>query len=196
MGSHPGAENSEHHIVFYDGYCVLCSKSVDFILSRDQLDKFRFASLQSEFSHKILLEKGYPTTNIQTLSNIVYLRNNVLKIKSDAVLSILWNLGGIYKVMVTKTEVVIDDTELSMEDMSTMDGANTMYDNQLGGMTEDGENDGGYGDPESLIPAQFGVADGNNPLKTVTIGGTEEAPGPAQSVTITLDSKALTGTVQ
>ena len=98
MGSHPVAENSENHIVFYDGYCVLCSKSVDFILSRDQLDKFRFASLQSEFSHKILLEKGYPTTNIQTLSNIVYLRNNVLKIKSDAVLSILWNLGGIYKV--------------------------------------------------------------------------------------------------
>ena len=105
-------------------------------------------------------------------------------------------IGGIYKVMVTKTEVVIDDTELSMEDMSTMDGANTMYDNQLGGMTEDGENDGGYGDPESLIPAQFGVADGNNPLKNVTIGGTEEAAGPAQSVTITLDSNALTGTVQ
>ena len=97
MGRHPVAENSENHIVFYDGYCVLCSKSVDFILSRDQLDKFRFASLQSEFSHKILLEKGYPTTNIQTLSNIVYLRNNVLKIKSDAVLSILWDLGGIYK---------------------------------------------------------------------------------------------------
>ena len=105
-------------------------------------------------------------------------------------------IGGIYKVMVSKTEIVADDSALSMDDMSSMDGANTMYESQFGDMTEDGENDGGYGDPESLIPAQFGVADGNNPLKTVTIGGTEEAPGPAQSVTITLDSKALTGTVQ
>ena len=105
-------------------------------------------------------------------------------------------IGGIYSVMVSKTEVVVEDTGLNMEDMSTMDGANTMYESQFGDMTEDGENDGGYGDPESLIPIQFGLADSNNPLKTVTIGGTEEAAGPAQSVTITLDSKALTGTVQ
>ena len=31
-------------------------------------------------------------------SNIVYLRHNDIKIKSDAVLSILWDLGGIYKL--------------------------------------------------------------------------------------------------
>ena len=105
-------------------------------------------------------------------------------------------IGGVYKVMVTKTEVVEEETTMSMEDMSTMDGASTMYEGTFGDMTEDGENDGGYGDPESLIPIQFGQADSNNPLKTVTIGGTEEAAGPAQSVTITLDSKALTGTVQ
>ena len=36
--------------------------------------------------------------NIENLSNIVYLRHNDLKIKSDAVLSILWDLGGIYKI--------------------------------------------------------------------------------------------------
>ena len=26
---------SDTRIVFYDGYCVLCSRSVDFIISRD-----------------------------------------------------------------------------------------------------------------------------------------------------------------
>ena len=93
MGSSPNAENKTNHIVFYDGYCVLCSKSIDFILARDSLDTFRFASLQSDFAQKILLEMGYPVANIQNISNIVYLQHNNIKIKSDAVLSILCDLG-------------------------------------------------------------------------------------------------------
>ena len=98
MSSRPNPETDGNYIVFYDGYCVLCSKSIDFILTRDQVAKFRFASLQSDFSQKILFEKGYPAANIQNLSNVVYLQHNVLKIKSDAVLSVLWDLGGIYKL--------------------------------------------------------------------------------------------------
>ena len=98
MGSSPDLESRTNHIVFYDGYCVLCIKSIDFILSKDTLVAFRFASLQSDFAQKILPEKGYPIANIKNLSNIVYLRNHDIKIKSDAVLSILWDLGGIYKV--------------------------------------------------------------------------------------------------
>ena len=90
--------NNDNHIVFYDGYCVLCSRSVDFILSRDSRTIFRFASLQSDFSKNILTKSGYPIAHIQNLNNVVYLRNEVLKIKSDAVLSILWELGGIYKL--------------------------------------------------------------------------------------------------
>ena len=90
--------DSGSKIIFYDGYCVLCSKSIDFILSRDTLAGFRFASLQSDFAQRVLPEIGYPMENIENLSNIVYLRHNDLKIKSDAVLSILWDLGGIYKI--------------------------------------------------------------------------------------------------
>lgn len=105
-------------------------------------------------------------------------------------------VGGIYRVMVSKTETVNEETEMSMGDMSSMDGATTMYENRFEDITEDGEGDGGYGNPESLIPAQFGIADSNNPLKTITIGGTEEAAGPAQTITITLDSKTLAGTVK
>ena len=95
MASSFNSENIPNNIVFYDGYCVLCSRSIDFILSRDSLATFQFASLQSDFAQKILTELGYPVVNIQNLSNIVYLRHNDIKIKSDAVLSILWDLGGI-----------------------------------------------------------------------------------------------------
>jgi len=98
MGSSPDLESRTNYIVFYDGYCVLCSKSIDFILSRNTLAAFRFASLQSDFAQETLPERGYPIANIKNLSNIVYLRHNDIKIKSDAVLSILWDLGGIYKL--------------------------------------------------------------------------------------------------
>ena len=98
MASSLNSENIPNNIVFYDGYCVLCSRSIDFILSRDSLATFRFASLQSDFAQRILPELGYPVVNIQNLSNIVYLSSNDIKIKSDAILSILWDLGGIYKV--------------------------------------------------------------------------------------------------
>jgi predicted DCC family thiol-disulfide oxidoreductase YuxK len=97
MASSLNSENIPNNIVFYDGYCVLCSRSIDFILSRDSLATFRFASLQSDFAQRILPELGYPVVNIQNLSNIVYLRRNDIKIKSDAILSILWDLGGIYR---------------------------------------------------------------------------------------------------
>jgi predicted DCC family thiol-disulfide oxidoreductase YuxK len=98
MVSSSDSESRTNHIVFYDGYCVLCSKSIDFIMARDALATFRFASLQSDFADRALSEKGYPIANIKNLSNIVYLQHNDIKIKSDAVLSILWDLGGIYKV--------------------------------------------------------------------------------------------------
>ena len=98
MGGRLDPGNNANHIVFYDGYCVLCSGSVDFILSRDRRTTFRFASLQSDFSKRILTKSGYPIEHIQNLNNVVYLRNNVLKIKSNAVLSILWDIGGIYKI--------------------------------------------------------------------------------------------------
>jgi len=98
MDNNPDSKSRADHIVFYDGYCVLCSKSIDFILSRNTLAAFRFASLQSDFAQETLPERGYPIANIKNLSNIVYLRHNDIKIKSDAVLSVLWDLGGFYKI--------------------------------------------------------------------------------------------------
>ena len=45
-----------NRVIFFDGYCVLCNSSVDFLISRDKRDNFRFASLQSDKAAKILSE--------------------------------------------------------------------------------------------------------------------------------------------
>lgn len=98
MAGSTNLRNDSNHIVFYDGYCVLCSNSIDFIISKDYPNTFKFASIQSDFAHSVLPEIGYPISKLQNVSNIVYLRHSNIKIKSDAVLSILYDLGGVYRL--------------------------------------------------------------------------------------------------
>ena len=87
-----------NNIIFFDGYCNLCNHTVDFILLRDKLKIFSFGSLQSNIALKLLSKYGYPLDKIKNLDNVVYLRNGKLKIKSEAVLSILFDLRGIYRI--------------------------------------------------------------------------------------------------
>lgn len=45
--SEPRTAPGEAPIVFFDGYCNLCNRSVAFIVERDTQERFRFASLDS-----------------------------------------------------------------------------------------------------------------------------------------------------
>lgn len=45
--STPRTAPGETPIVFFDGYCNLCNRSVAFIISRERHEHFRFASLDS-----------------------------------------------------------------------------------------------------------------------------------------------------
>ena len=83
-------------VLFYDGYCILCSRSIDFIIKHDKKEKLLFASLQSKYASETLSEMGYNPQDIAKLDNVIYLRNGVIKIKSNAVLSILSDINGIY----------------------------------------------------------------------------------------------------
>ena len=41
---------------------------------------------------------GYSTEEMSELDSLVYVRNQQIKIRSDAILSILFDLGGIYRM--------------------------------------------------------------------------------------------------
>ena len=91
--------NSEfQHLIFFDGVCELCNSSVNFILDRDKKNLFLLASLQSEEAKEILLKNNYPIDKIEGLSHIIYLRKGKIEIKSKAVLLILWDLAGWYRI--------------------------------------------------------------------------------------------------
>ena len=87
-------------VILFDGHCVACNKMVDFLLDRDPVGLFRFASLQSDIARVTLARHGYPIKSAQGLDNIVYLRLGKLKTKSDAILSIVVDIGGVYKAVV------------------------------------------------------------------------------------------------
>ena len=75
-------------IIFYDGVCGLCDRSVQFIIKHDKKKIFRFATLQSEFASKIL------GTNITFDSFIFYEKEKVFY-QSTAALMMFKKLGGL-----------------------------------------------------------------------------------------------------
>lgn len=82
-------------IVLFDGICNLCTGSVKFIINRDPLSRFRFASLQSEAGKKLVQRSASGSS----LESLVYLRGNTCFRKSAAVLHILKDLGGVWKLL-------------------------------------------------------------------------------------------------
>lgn len=90
------ADNPNAMIVFYDGLCGFCDRTVQFILNRDKDDAFQFAPLQSDFAEEILPKHGKNPKDLNTLYLLVdrgLPTERVLQ-KSDATIRIGKTLGG------------------------------------------------------------------------------------------------------
>ena len=72
------------------------NRTIDFVIKYDKKEKIQFASLQSDFALSVLSKFGYEFEKIKKIDNVIYLQKTVVKIKSDAILSILSDMGGIY----------------------------------------------------------------------------------------------------
>ena len=94
-------------IVLYDGFCGLCNRLTQFLLKRDHHDRLRFASLQSEFAAVILKRHGKDPNDLDTVYVVQDYGepNERLLARSDAILSLpqelggIWSLGGWLKVL-------------------------------------------------------------------------------------------------
>ena len=93
MGSTIKIDNKK--IIFFDGFCNLCNNKVKFLLKHDREGKFHLSVLSSNFAKKILKEKLPFNSRGKFL---VYLSNDNVYIRSKAVLKILSDIGGIYKI--------------------------------------------------------------------------------------------------
>lgn len=85
--------NETLHIVLYDGDCGFCNFWVQWILKNDRHDRFRFASLQSDYGQTFLKNNGLPTENFDTL---YFISEGKYYQKMYAVIRIGQVLGGAY----------------------------------------------------------------------------------------------------
>ncbi|MEM8783853.1 MAG: DCC1-like thiol-disulfide oxidoreductase family protein [Planctomycetota bacterium] len=101
----PGAPSPmpERAVIFYDGHCGLCHRWVKFVAPRDPGGRrFMFAPLQGEF-----IKSQLSPEQIAALPDSIVLYDaGELRIRSDAVLSILSRLGGIWKLFAGLGRVV------------------------------------------------------------------------------------------
>lgn len=93
---------SNHRIVFYDGECVLCNRTVGFLIKADRNQKLKFAPLEGETA-KILNINNFTDGE----SSVVFLNNGKLYYRSTAILNIFrilpfpWNLFYIFQIVPT-----------------------------------------------------------------------------------------------
>jgi predicted DCC family thiol-disulfide oxidoreductase YuxK len=96
---HESAANTKP-IVLYDGVCGLCNHLVQFLLKRDTHDGFTFASLQSEFAQRLLTNHDIDPLDLNTVYVVKHhgQANETLLARSDAILYMLRQLGGVWKL--------------------------------------------------------------------------------------------------
>ena len=87
--------NINPSILLFDGTCNLCNRLVQFVIRRDHRQKIFFGTLQSESGQKAVRNSGL---NDQQFDSIVFLKDNKIYLKSMAILEILGDLGGIWRL--------------------------------------------------------------------------------------------------
>ena len=83
------------NIILFDGVCNFCDQSVQFIIKRDRVGFYKFASLQSDIGQKLLEQHEVPNDT----DSFLFIKNNKVYSKSTAALHVVRNLDGLWKVL-------------------------------------------------------------------------------------------------
>lgn len=84
-------------IILFDGVCNLCNGAVNFVISRDRNDVFRYASLQGKVGQQLLEERHI---DVQKTDSIVLIEPGVAYfIKSEAAIEIAKELGWPWRAL-------------------------------------------------------------------------------------------------
>ena len=85
-------------LIFFDGVCILCNTSVNYIIKYDKKNVFRFVALQSEIGQKIV--KEFNIDPKKTDSIILFSEEQKLSYKSTAALKIANHLNFPFNILV------------------------------------------------------------------------------------------------
>ena len=103
MSNEKGRSN-DFPIVFYDGDCGFCNKSVQLILNNERSPEIRFSALQSDFSRAFFESRGLPEPD---LSTFYFYNGSKLYQKSAAAFRVLaylkwyWQILQVFRIIPT-----------------------------------------------------------------------------------------------
>jgi len=83
-------------IILFDGVCNLCNGAVQFVIKRDPVGKFLFASLQSEEGKKLLQQFQLPQ---EDFSSFVLIEDDKIYTRSTGALKVAKQLKGAIKLL-------------------------------------------------------------------------------------------------
>jgi predicted DCC family thiol-disulfide oxidoreductase YuxK len=89
----PAGRKPAELVLFFDGQCGLCNGLVDLALSADREQRFRFSPLQGQLAGRTLAPQ-----QTETPESVIILRDGVILARSDAVLELGRQLGGIWRL--------------------------------------------------------------------------------------------------
>ena len=90
-------------ILVFDGFCVLCSRSVQFVLRHDRDKLYRFATTQSVSGRALMVAHGLDPVEPHS---VLLLENDVRYTESAAMLRVLMSFGGGWRALATCLRVV------------------------------------------------------------------------------------------
>lgn len=101
MGTYPVLKNLKYPVVLFDTQCLLCNRTVQFLLKADRKNKLYFAGLSS--STGIAITEAYKITD----DTVVFYSEGRCTVKSSAFISIARVLGFPYSIAVIFTIVPV-----------------------------------------------------------------------------------------
>jgi predicted DCC family thiol-disulfide oxidoreductase YuxK len=84
-----------YNIILFDGECNFCNKTVQFIIARDTVNCFRFASLQSDLGRN-MIEKFNLS---DSMKSFILIEKGTAYYKSTAALRVAAKLSGFWKML-------------------------------------------------------------------------------------------------
>jgi predicted DCC family thiol-disulfide oxidoreductase YuxK len=86
----------DRSIILFDGVCNLCNGAVQFVISKDKNNYFRFASLQSEQGQQLLKQYQLP---VLTNTSFVLIEDGHVYTSSTGALRVAKKLKGFWPVL-------------------------------------------------------------------------------------------------
>lgn len=75
---------SNQPVLFYDGSCGFCQRSVQFVLNHERDASILFTPLQSEFAQNIIRQNK----KLEHVDSIIFMKGNDIFIESDAAIAL------------------------------------------------------------------------------------------------------------